>query len=1270
MQIKQYFTLAVVFILTSLCFGQPLHAQTFPGGMQKITVPVTAGTSTRPALLSLPDDYAIGTRSYPLLIFLHGAGETGSADGSQLSKIYSNSVAGGPMYFIANGQWPQSFTNPRDGSTEKFIVVAPQATSWSTNALSLNYIIPYLVQQYRVDSDRIYLTGLSAGGDGIVSYTAHINGNVATPTTVTPTYPAAAIVVMSAAIGKPTQAMVDTTIASGVPVWGFGSESDSHGVNTHLYISGRYGVQTVGPAAPGLGSLGRFSVYNGGHCCWNTFYDPAYRESVGGSSMNIYQWMLQFSRGGGTGGVPVPSNTPPLANAGSGQTITLPTNEVILNGSGTDTDGTITSYAWEKISGASVTIAPPANASTHVTGFAQGTYTFRLTVTDNSGATDTDTVTVVVNAETILPPPPQPPAQGGKTITLPATTGGLSVSNFSSYNVAPCDTIVIPAGTYTSITLGSASGTPAAGIAGTARCPITIKNGGGQVIVRDYIRIYNATHFRLTGTGSPSYRYGFVTRNLAIANKTSDFEIDHIEAANANSGIGFWIKITPQATDPYTLYPNWVMRNISIHDTYVHDTNTEGMYIGHTDPSGAFYSNGLVPVQLENVKVYDNIVENTGWDGIQISNARSGAEIYNNTVKNYGTRQDPVQRNGIIFGGNTTGTVHNNTIVANGAGSQGGLAIFGYGSITVEDNELDNGTSSVSDTGTNIYINDPLLSKNPLYPPVNTNPGLRVTVRKNIIKKSSATTAIFNANYNRTELAGTIADNIICSTTSRSLGQLLVSNAGDSIFNNTLNAAVCTNTAPTPAPNIAPTANAGTDQTITLPTNSVILTGDGSDPDGSITAYTWTKVSGASATISSPTGKVTTVNGLARGVYVFKLTVTDTDGANSSDDMMVSVLGGSPVVQNKKPLVSISGSTQLTSSSVRLSATASDQDGTIRSVRWSQVAGPAPARILETTLAETEVQNLVAGVYVFLITATDNNGQSASDTISVTVEASGPSGGGSLGGGSSGSGSTGGGGGGSGGAGSGSGSSTTGDSVGDAGGGENKGERSPVTERVSVRASNLRVRQTPNGIIVTSVTNGTVASVIERSGEWLHVRFDTGTTGWIAAAYTIPATITSTGDGGSVRAQVTATVLNVRQSPNGEIITKVSRGTGGVVLADGGSWLHVRFDGGVEGWVSKAFTATSEILDTKPIPIGCGFGMRFNPLTGKPCAGVSPQQPILNATVTTTAVLLNVRAVPGGSILATVPTGTTATLIERTGAWVKVRFLSGVVGYVSAQYIR
>ncbi len=91
------------------------------------------------------------------------------------------------------------------------------------------------------------------------------------------------------------------------------------------------------------------------------------------------------------------SNEGPTANAGSDASIQLPENSVTLDGSlSDDTDGTIVSYLWTKTSFLDATIETPTNELTEVTGMAEGEHTFELTVTDNSGDTSTDTVTITV----------------------------------------------------------------------------------------------------------------------------------------------------------------------------------------------------------------------------------------------------------------------------------------------------------------------------------------------------------------------------------------------------------------------------------------------------------------------------------------------------------------------------------------------------------------------------------------------------------------------------------------------------------------------------------------------------------------------------------------------------------------------------------------------------------------------------------------------------------------------------------------------------------
>jgi hypothetical protein len=93
-----------------------------------------------------------------------------------------------------------------------------------------------------------------------------------------------------------------------------------------------------------------------------------------------------------------------------------------------------------------------------------------------------------------------------------------------------------------------------------------------------------------------------------------------------------------------------------------------------------------------------------------------------------------------------------------------------------------------------------------------------------------------------------------------------------------------------PVANIAPVANAGADQTITLPTSSVTLYGSGTDADGTIASYLWTRISGSgNALVGGGTTATATITGLTQGTYVFSLTVTDNSGAKAADSVKITV---------------------------------------------------------------------------------------------------------------------------------------------------------------------------------------------------------------------------------------------------------------------------------------------------------------------------------------------------------------------------------------------
>jgi hypothetical protein len=96
---------------------------------------------------------------------------------------------------------------------------------------------------------------------------------------------------------------------------------------------------------------------------------------------------------------PPPPNKPPVANAGEDQTIPLsPNNPLILDGSKSfDPDGTIASFSWIFGTGPNVPVINQISLDkTFVTNLEVGQYEFKLVVVDDKGASDSDTVTVVV----------------------------------------------------------------------------------------------------------------------------------------------------------------------------------------------------------------------------------------------------------------------------------------------------------------------------------------------------------------------------------------------------------------------------------------------------------------------------------------------------------------------------------------------------------------------------------------------------------------------------------------------------------------------------------------------------------------------------------------------------------------------------------------------------------------------------------------------------------------------------------------------------------
>lgn len=187
--------------------------------------------------------------------------------------------------------------------------------------------------------------------------------------------------------------------------------------------------------------------------------------------------------------------------------------------------------------------------------------------------------------------------------------------------------------------------------------------------------------------------------------------------------------------------------------------------------------------------------------------------------------------------------------------------------------------------------------------------------------------------------------------------------------------------------NQAPFANAGSAQTIILPTSSITLTGAGNDPDGTIAGFSWVKLSGPSCTLANENTASLSVSNMLQGTYQFRLTVTDNLGATGTGQVQVTVL---PASINLAPNVSAGGNLNvvLPTNTAVLNGTATD-DGTITSVEWIKLSGPA-ATLAGNTTTTLSLSGLVVGNYQFQLTATDNGGLTNSSTATVSVFAAPP----------------------------------------------------------------------------------------------------------------------------------------------------------------------------------------------------------------------------------------------------------------------------------------
>ena len=173
--------------------------------------------------------------------------------------------------------------------------------------------------------------------------------------------------------------------------------------------------------------------------------------------------------------------------------------------------------------------------------------------------------------------------------------------------------------------------------------------------------------------------------------------------------------------------------------------------------------------------------------------------------------------------------------------------------------------------------------------------------------------------------------------------------------------------------NTLPVANAGNDLTAQVG-QTITITGSGTDSDGSIISYTWSKGTALLATTASFEYTPTT-----EGTDSLTLSVTDNEGAIATDSMNVTVT--TTIAPNNPPAANAGDDlTTQVGQTITITGSGTDSDGTIASYAWYK------GTTLLATTASFEYTPTTTGTDTLNLTVTDNDGAIASDSMVVKVE--------------------------------------------------------------------------------------------------------------------------------------------------------------------------------------------------------------------------------------------------------------------------------------------
>ena len=648
-----------------------------------------------------------------------------------------------------------------------------------------------------------------------------------------------------------------------------------------------------------------------------------------------------------------PVNSAPTVSAGSDDECTMPSG-VALDGTVSD-DGLpvvpgVVTTTWSKVSGpGTVTFTNSALVDTTAVFSADGTYVLQLEA-DDGGLSDTDTVQITVNPE---------PVSGDGAFIESGGTVVMEAENYHDNDTGFSDGWWVEESTYTTYV-------------GTGYMVSPVYSGGNQ-----------------------TWADGGAELDYAIDITNADTYRVYMRRYHANPGGNNSCIIGLDGSEIVAFDNSGLTQN-----AWVWTTHNAQVYLSAT--SHTFHIRRLEPgYRIDRIV----ITTDTSW-------SPSGTGPAESTQS--GTNLAPV----VNAGSDDSGTSPSSVITLDGTVTDDGepnppaavtttwSKFSGPGTVTFGSSSSVDTTATFNDSG--VYIlrltaddsdkssyDEVVITIDHTAPSVNagsddsgTSPSSVISLDGTVSDDGYPSTGSLTQTWSKVSGPGTVtfgnSSAVDTTATFNDVGTyelMLTADDGDKLDSDTVVIFI---------DNGAPTADAGTDDTITLPTDAT-LDGSGSDDGyplspGSL-AYSWSKVSGpGTVTFTDAFVEDTTASFSLPGSYVLRLTVSDSDKA-ATDDVTITVNAANTV-----PTVSAGTDGVVTLPlDAALDGTVSDDGlpnppGAVTTT-WSKTSGPGTVTFGDSAAVDTTAGFSTDGTYVLRLTA-DDSALSAYDEVAITVEPS------------------------------------------------------------------------------------------------------------------------------------------------------------------------------------------------------------------------------------------------------------------------------------------